>query len=100
MKGDGFEVLVVDRFREAEADDQKIDLRAGGGERRVPAALARPLETEARSASARHPARFGERGDGIVGEQRKDLRIFVARCAGAALVIDEGADARGGKHTL
>src|SRR3546814_20973593 len=75
-------------------------LRAGGGERRDPAALARPLETEARSASARHPARFGERGDGIVGEQRKDLRLFVARCAGAALVIDERADARGGKHTL
>src|SRR3546814_6381109 len=83
MKGDGFAILVGDRYREAEADDQKIDLRAGGGERRDPAALARPLETEARSASARHPARFGERGDGIVGEQRKDLRIFVARCAGA-----------------
>src|SRR3546814_4653282 len=66
MKGDGFAILVGDRYREAEADDQKIDLRAGGGERRDPAALARPLETEARSASARHPARFGERGDGIV----------------------------------
>src|SRR3546814_1602281 len=87
-------------YREAEADDQEVDLRAGGCERCDPAALAWSLKAEARPARARHPARFGERGDGIVGEQRKDLRIFVARCAGAALVIDEGADARGGKHTL
>src|SRR3546814_1919251 len=34
LKGDGFAILVGDRYREAEADDQKIDLRAGGGEDR------------------------------------------------------------------
>src|SRR3546814_5633139 len=79
LKGDGYAILVGDRYREAEADDQKIDLRAGGGERRDPAALARHLETEARYASARNPARFGERGDGIAGEPRTAMRIFVAR---------------------
>ena len=98
--GDRLAFLVERRDGEAETDDDEIDRLDLRRERRDPPALAPRLIADAPGAIPGKPPRLARRCDRILGQHQIILGISPARRPGAALVIDERADADRRKQAL
>src|SRR5882724_5590857 len=100
LKRDLLLVFINDRNGQSETDNNEIDGRARCGERRNPAALATALISNPGAAPASNSLRFSHGSHGVICERIEILRVFAARSAGSAFVVDERANIFGRQQTL